>query len=193
MKKVFLLHLALLVFTVYSCNNDDDSIASTRLIVNHYESTTLGAFFSAPSTTLLIQTGDDIGSENFEPAPSTIEGFEYKLGFIHELEVLITEIENPPADAPNVKITLLNVISKNPVNADTEFKVRLTQDLQGVEFINWIVADGNEYKILNSSITISCGTLCEELSQKANNKEQLTGVFTHGKDNEYVLKQILNE
>ena len=44
----------------------------------------------------------------------SIEGFEYEEGFEYKLEVSITEIENPPADASSLKYELVKTVYKNP-------------------------------------------------------------------------------
>ncbi|MEQ4923532.1 DUF4377 domain-containing protein [Proteus hauseri] len=41
-----------------------------------------------------------------------IEGFEFKSGSEYTLKVKVTDIPNPPADAPSVKYTLVEVLDK---------------------------------------------------------------------------------
>lgn len=41
-----------------------------------------------------------------------IDGFEYKVGTEYTLKVNVTDIPNPPADAPSVKYTLIEVVDK---------------------------------------------------------------------------------
>lgn len=41
-----------------------------------------------------------------------IEGFEYKAGNEYTLKVNVTDIPNPPADAPSVKYTLVEIVDK---------------------------------------------------------------------------------
>lgn len=41
-----------------------------------------------------------------------IDGFEYKAGAEYTLKVNVTDIPNPPADAPSVKYTLIEVVDK---------------------------------------------------------------------------------
>ena len=43
-----------------------------------------------------------------------IHGFTYESGFAYHLEVLITDVENPPADASSKKYELVKILSKNP-------------------------------------------------------------------------------
>ncbi len=184
----------LLIFSLVfsSCNNDDDSEITT-IRVNHFKDTTFVSFLGTPSTTIAIQSGDEIGGDIFYPSSVYIEGFEYELGFVHDLRVLITKIENPPADGSGTETSLLNVLSKTPVPQETQFKVRLTLNRQDGEFINWVNTEGANYNFANSEIAIDCGTLCTELVTKIENQEQITGVFIHGEGNQYILQEILNE
>ncbi|MBQ4820331.1 DUF4377 domain-containing protein [Aquimarina sp. MMG016] len=192
MKNTFLL-LTTLLFLI-SCSNDEEIIEITTLKVNHYKTTTNGFFFGGLGTVLLVEERNQIGQNNFQPNFDGIVGFEYELGFIYDLKVSKTLLENPPQDASNTRIDLLEVISKTPVSSDTEFKVRLTLNQTDETFDNWVfVNQDNNYSIINSSIHIDCGNLCNELSEKVTNKEQITGVFTHGESDVYILKEILNE
>jgi heat shock protein HslJ len=44
----------------------------------------------------------------------TIEGFEYKEGFLHKIEVTISKIKNPPSDGSKLKYKLNNIIYQEP-------------------------------------------------------------------------------
>ncbi len=184
----------LLIFSLlFSSCSDDDNSEITTIRVNHFKDTTFVSFFGTPATTIAIQRDDEIGGDTFYPSSVTIEGFEYELEFIYDLEVRITEIENPPADGPSTKTTLLNILSKTAVPSETQFKVRLTLNRQDGEFINWVNTDGTNYAFANSEITLSCRDLCDELATKIENKEQITGLFIHGEGDQYTLQEILNE
>ncbi|WP_244543042.1 hypothetical protein [Aquimarina amphilecti] len=89
---------------------------------------------------------------------------------------------------------MIKVLSKTPVSPNTEFTVQLTRNLTNGTFNNWVTVDQeNNYSLINSSISIDCQNLCPELSDKINNREQITGIFTHGSENKYVLMEIINE
>jgi heat shock protein HslJ len=45
----------------------------------------------------------------------TIDGFEYEEGYEYELVVRVEQVENPPADASSLQYTLMQVVSKTPV------------------------------------------------------------------------------
>ncbi|WP_299213916.1 DUF4377 domain-containing protein [uncultured Aquimarina sp.] len=192
MKKILFLLVVSLILS--SCSDDDEVFEITTIRVNHYKTTTNGFFFGGLGTVLLIEEGNQIGQDNFTHTFNGINGFDYELGFIYDLKVSKTKLANPPEDSSNIRIDLLEIISKMPVSSDTEFNVRLTLNQTDGIFNNWVFVDqDNNYSILNSSIRIDCENLCNELSAKISNQEQLTGVFTHGEDNEYILKEILNE
>ncbi|WP_378177046.1 DUF4377 domain-containing protein [Aquimarina sp. SS2-1] len=192
MKKTLLILVVLL--TLVSCSDDDEVIAITTIRVNHYKTTTNGFFFSGLGTVLLIEEGNQIGQDNFTPTFNGINGFDYELGYIFDLKVSITRLANPPEDASSTRIDLLEIISKTPVSRDTQFSVRLTLNNTNGSYDDWVTIDqeGN-YFLINSLIKLDCQDLCDELSSKINNQEQLTGVFTHGEGNEYILRDILNE
>jgi hypothetical protein len=45
----------------------------------------------------------------------TIAGFEYEPGFTYVVEVAVTPVANPPADASSLAYTLVRVLEKEPV------------------------------------------------------------------------------
>ncbi len=55
----------------------------------------------------------------------TIEGFDYEEGHQYLVEVAVTEIENPPADASSLKYTLVKILSKEK---DASFKNHASVD-----------------------------------------------------------------
>jgi len=61
---------------------------------------------------LLVQKGNQIGTEQWDYFYDSIEGFEYEEGFQYDLDVLINAIENPPADASSIRYQLIRLIRK---------------------------------------------------------------------------------
>jgi len=61
---------------------------------------------------LLLQKGNQIGTEQWDYFYDSIEGFEYEEGFQYDLDVLIKAIENPPADASSIRYQLIRLIRK---------------------------------------------------------------------------------
>ena len=46
---------------------------------------------------------------------SKIQGFNFEPGYEYELEVRVTQVDDPPADASSLKYELIKVVTKNPV------------------------------------------------------------------------------
>jgi hypothetical protein len=66
----------------------------------------------APQECLLIkENADDDWQFWYDP----IEGFEHEQGFLYELQVKETTVENPPADASSITLELVEVVNKEPV------------------------------------------------------------------------------
>ena len=63
---------------------------------------------------------------------SQIEGFEFEPGYEYELRVLVTPVENAPADASSLQYTLVEVVSKEPVAAESA-------DSAGLEGPTWLL------------------------------------------------------
>ncbi|WP_224996194.1 DUF4377 domain-containing protein [Cesiribacter sp. SM1] len=63
----------------------------------------------------LVQEGSLIGTDEWNYFYEQIEGFNYETGFIYELLVNKRKVKNPPMDAPNVKYTLVKILSKEEV------------------------------------------------------------------------------
>ena len=49
-----------------------------------------------------------------------ISGFDYEEGYSYELRVKVQEVENPPADASNIRYTLSELVSKTPSADDSQ-------------------------------------------------------------------------
>ncbi|MGA1775451.1 MAG: DUF4377 domain-containing protein [Flavobacteriaceae bacterium] len=61
---------------------------------------------------LLVQIGNQIGTDQWDYFYDSIEGFEYEEGFQYDLDVLIKAIDNPPADASSIRYQLIRLIRK---------------------------------------------------------------------------------
>ena len=73
MKKQILL---LVIFGVLSsCSGDDDQTQIIEMRVNHFQTT---GFSIGPVLTLLVQKGDNIGTDNWTKFYSNIQGFAYE-------------------------------------------------------------------------------------------------------------------
>lgn len=178
MKKQIL--LLMLVGIFISCSNDDNQSQTIEIRVNHFQNTGLTL---VPVLTLLVQEGDDIGTDNWTKFYSTIEGFDYQPGTIYNLSVKAEPIDNPPADASSIKYTLLEIQSTQEVDNETPFQIELKID--GENF----VTTNNGLELLNQ-ISIDCKNLCNELESILQNQDFVVGTFKRNSSNEIQLIEL---
>ncbi len=181
----------------YNKDGDDGPVISiSNLRVNHYQNTTISSSFTIgdPGVEITVQEGSDIGSDReFQAYPYPIEGFEFQQGLIQDIKVKVTDLENPRADGSSTIATVIEFISKTSVSPETTFNIRLTQKENTDTFVNWVHNDTSTFSIINSTISIDCNSLCNELVTKIENQEQVTGVFTHGEENTYILQELITK
>lgn len=135
--------------------------------INHYKNTGIGV---DPLFTLLVQKGNNIGTDNWHKFYTNIEGFNYVPGKIYNLSVLVDQIDNPPADGSSLKYTLLKIKSTQVVNNETLFDIDLK--INGQSFIT----TNSGYELLNQ-INIDCKALCDELNRTLYNQDFVVGTF----------------
>ncbi len=64
----------------------------------------------APMMCLQVATSEDGDYQLFY---DTIEGFDYQEGTSYVIDVSITEVENPPADASSLQYTLVEIVEES--------------------------------------------------------------------------------
>ncbi len=175
MKKQIL--LLMMVGLFFACSNDDVQPQTIEMRVNHFQNTGIA---ESPVLTLLIQQGDDIGTDNWTKFYSTIEGFNYEPGIIYNLSIKSESIDNPPADGSSKKYTLLKVESTQEVDDETHFDIDLK-----VNRTSFVTTDAG-LKLLNQ-INIDCEKLCDDLEIMLQNEDVVIGTFKWGNDNELQL------
>lgn len=174
----------LLLFFAQSCSvGHVEGLGAIEMMrVNHFKQT---AFGEGPVLVMLVQEGQDIGSEDWTYFYNEIEGFDYQPGFVYDLQVRKKKIKNPPEDASSIKYILVKVISEDPVEPDEEFDIRLKWNET-----NFVTVEGqNLYSLLNE-YDINCESLCEEMSESLENNEEVTGTFLHDADSSLKLISI---
>ena len=170
MKKLIL--LLTFIGVLISCEEENQNeIVDIR--VNHYKNTALGL---SPQFTLLIQEGAILNTDTWHNFYSSIEGFTYEPGYIYALSVKKETIQNPLQDASSFKYSLQEILSKEKVSEDVSFD--LTLKLEGDNFVN----SSSNFLILDS-ITIDCGNLCQELENKLQTENNVSGTFKHIDEN----------
>jgi len=106
----FLVVLLFLFFCCTPMNLKEDYIPEGTLMrINSYTVRCQGII---EMNCLLVQKGDQIGTDQWYYFYDTIEGFEYEEGFQFDLDVKITEVANPAADASSKKYNLIRLLRK---------------------------------------------------------------------------------
>ncbi|GDX51258.1 hypothetical protein LBMAG27_03050 [Bacteroidota bacterium] len=59
-----------------------------------------------------IQEGDLIGTDKWEMTYEYISGFNYEPGYIYNLRVKKNKVKHPFMDAPDIQITVIEILSK---------------------------------------------------------------------------------
>ena len=89
----------------------------------------------APQKCMLVKENPD---DEYTMFYDQIAGFEYEEGYEYELLVKVEKVENPPADASNLKYTLVEEVSKTPVDAT---EATTESSLEGVLWVLQSYAD----------------------------------------------------
>jgi len=174
----------MLIFLAQTCSIQglEENTGTEQIRINHYKQS---AFGMEPMLVMLVQEGDDIGSGRWENFYDNIAGFDYESGYIYQLKVRKKKVKNPPQDASSVQFTLVKVISKEAVNPNEDFTIKLKW-----ENTNFAIADANGQYSLLSEYDIDCNSLCDALTSALDHNEEVTGTFIHGQDGSLILKAI---
>lgn len=174
----------MIALSMVCCGDNDLGVTTMR--INHHQQT---AFGEARTLVYLIQEDADIGTENWTYFYSNITGFEYEPGFVHELKVLKTKVDNPPADGSSISYVLDEIISTQKVADDVIFDIILKHDRSGnsSSFVNGSLSEGFE---LLYEHEIDCGSLCNDFIDKLEENERLVGTFSHGDSGTLVLEEL---
>ena len=176
MKKQIL--LLMILGMLFSCSNDDNIQPQTiEMRINHFQNTGIAV---GPVLTLLVQEGDNIGTDNWTKFYSNIEGFNYEPGTVYNLSVKAEPIDNPPIDGNSVKYTLIKIKSTQKVDNETLFDIDLK--INGENF----VTTDTGLALLNQ-INIDCNNLCDELDTILQNQDFVVGTFKRVYINEIKL------
>lgn len=171
--------------TITSCDDEDFVIVNFR--VNHYKQSAVGL---SPTLVLLVQEGDKIGTDEWIYHYSEINGFNYEWGYVYDLRIKKTMVDNPPADASSIEFDLEEIISKKQVEPNLTFKISLKSSTRGIKDL--VVDNAVEYTLLNEQ-RIDCSDLCDQMAESLANQAELTGIFVHINSESIKLQKLLLE
>ncbi|MCH4822877.1 DUF4377 domain-containing protein [Gramella lutea] len=182
------LHLAAIILSMFlltgsACSFKGGPIGNVEIVelrVNHFKQTAIGLI---PQLVLQIQEEEEIGTDNWSFWYDEIVRFDFEPGYVYDLKVRKIEVENPPQDESSIKYIMINVLSKEKVSADEQFKIGLKKF--GENFIQGI---NPEYSLLYE-YNIDCNSFCDQLEEKLDDPE-LTGNFIHGPDQSLILQSL---
>lgn len=187
-KHPLIISILVFCFAVFSCSNSDD-VEVTTLKVNHFRQSGEGSF---TSLFLLTQEGNDINTHKWNMFYDRIEGFQHQLGYVYTLKVEKRFIENPPADGSSYLYSLIDVLSKEKVTADTYFEIILSRTYDDGGFKSFVIEDIEplKFRFIDQTMVNCDNIVCNDLKERLNLKEGLTGVFAHEFDNVLRLVEI---
>ncbi|PRX57953.1 DUF4377 domain-containing protein [Flagellimonas meridianipacifica] len=111
----FILFLTSLCFL--GCSSDDSEEGLINLRVNYFTLDCTGAF---PTQCLQVQEGDEIGGDSWFNFFDPIENFDFEPGFIYDLRVERTRVDNPPPDGSSFRYQLIQIVSRTEVSCEFE-------------------------------------------------------------------------
>ena len=173
--------LLMIIGILFSCSNDDGNESQIiDMRINHFQNTGIAV---GPVLTLLVQEGNNIGTDNWTKFYSNIAGFAYESGKIYNLSVKVESIDNPPADGSSLKYTLVELVSTQVIDNETLFDIDLK-----INGENFITTDSG-LKLLNQ-IDIDCNNICNELETTIQNQDFVIGTFKRVSNNEIQLIEL---
>jgi len=150
----FLLILLFSIFTtlIISCNEQDSS--ENTYWVNSFKTNCTGV---APTSCLLIQTGDTIKEHGWKNFQGNIEGFDFEPGYIYRIVVQEKQLPQSEvaADASTIKYTLIKILEKE---ADLRLRLNdiwILQEVYGEDITNYSVSKALENKAPYIEINIA--------------------------------------
>lgn len=198
--------ITLLVFCFalfLSCYKDNEKII-------YVADTMVNCVGVAPQKCLQIKEKEKDNWANFY---SKIEGFDYEVGYTYKLKVEVSKIENPPADAPSEKYTLLEVLEKtktpvslakgswlvvkikdksdfdrNPVMTLTMPEGQIQGSTSCNKFFGNVNLENNSFKVNNMGSTKMA---CKDMETESMFLETLNEVVSYKIENDYL--KLLNE
>ena len=111
--------LAVTLLFLSACSSVPGDAVEDRFLIQHHK---VGCEGEGIQTCMLTRRSEQDSWSNFYGG---IEGFEYEWGYQYELRVQVTEVIDPPADASSRAYSMIEMVSKVEVDADSSFKFSL--------------------------------------------------------------------
>lgn len=174
--KLLSLILLLSVTVLFSCD-DDDRTEVYRMRINHFTQPAL-PYYTNGNTFHFVQTGDDIGSNNWEMLGQTIHDLNYELGYVYDIIVKRTDPDPDLADA-TPRYTVVSVIRQEKVTNDVTFTITLARGEPLTQ--SYVTENAGAFQTVDG-IAIRCESFCNEIQDKLGSlktNELLRGTFRH--------------
>jgi heat shock protein HslJ len=133
----------------------------------------------APQKCMMVK--ENPGDE-YQMFYGTIEGFDYQEGFEYSLVVRVEKVENPPADASNLKYTLVSVESKTAVQPTAQPTAKAEVKMPGQTYrLDWYLNDQGEKTNLLPSTEITLAFVDGRIAGNSGCNQYGGGVQIDGK------------
>ena len=179
MKKIALLVLALMLF---GCSENDESTTQVQveLSVEHFK-----------TTSDVYGTAFIVSEENSsERKKAQIDNFYFEPGFRYRLAANKITTENAGTNSRTVRYRAIDIISRESVRPDIEFRIPLIEFINGRGLATFIRRQADSTFILSNEIQFDCNYFCVNLDQAIEQQYAIEGTFTHGPDGSYVLQAL---
>lgn len=173
----------ILLFLLSCAEEDKSEVVDIR--VNHFKQPAVGL---GTTLALLVQEGDQIGSNEWDNLYGEINGFDFEWGFIYDLRVRKIPVDSPPQDASSIAYSLIEVISKTPVSGSESFDLELKSSMKGIEGL--VIVNKEAQSTLLGQQVIDCQHLCQQLEASLLVEEELRGTFVHG-EGAIILQELI--
>ena len=110
MKKYVILLFAS-IFAFSACDKTDDYTVREWTVASQLG---IAYGFNALQPVLLVKANDDT---SWRAVYAGIEGFDYEPGYEYKLRIKARELAEPPQDAPSMRYSLLELVSKTPARS----------------------------------------------------------------------------
>lgn len=154
----------------------------------------------APQQCMLVRENSD---DEWGMFYGNIDGFEYQEGTEYKINVEITEIDNPPADASSLKYTLTNILKSSKVLPPVDISHTVNANNQfALDFYSDVSQD-NDDNVFFSPWSISTAAAIVYEGARENTADEMQQVFDFSSDSStrqlefqyanYLLNQINSE